>query len=57
MSALSERVDTSIRAAGTVNSDALAADPQQRTFQFVLDRVAMCLALPTRESRAVVSNG
>jgi len=40
-----------------VNPDVLAAELLQRAFQFVLDGVAMCLALPAGKGRAVVSNG
>ena len=57
MCALSERMNTGISAPGAVNSYLLAADLLQSAFQFVLDRVAMGLALPAGEGRAVVSNG
>jgi hypothetical protein len=57
MCALGQRVNPGIGAAGAVNPDALAAELLQRAFQFVLDGVAMCLALPAGKGRAVVSNG
>jgi hypothetical protein len=57
MCALSERVNTCIGASGAMNPDALAADLLQGAFQFVLHRVAMGLALPAGEGRAVISNG
>ena len=57
MRALSKRVNTGIGASGAMNSDALAADLVQRTFQFILNGIAMCLALPAGEGRAVVGNG
>jgi hypothetical protein len=50
-------VNAGVGAAGAVNSHALAADRLKCAFQFVLDRVAMCLALPTGEGCTVVSNG
>jgi hypothetical protein len=57
MCALSERMNTCIGASGAVNPDALAADLLERVFQFVLNSLAMGLALPAGEGRAVVSNG
>jgi len=57
MCALSERMNTGVSPPGAVNSYLLAADLLQSAFQFVLDRVAMGLALPAGEGRAVVSNG
>ena len=57
MCGLSKCVNTCIGAPGAVNSNAMAADLLKRTFQFILNSVAMCLALPAGEGRAVVSNG
>jgi hypothetical protein len=50
-------MNTGISASGAVNADVLATDLLERAFHFVLDSVAMCLALPAGEGRAVISNG
>jgi hypothetical protein len=57
MCALSERMDTGIRAPGAVNPDALAAQFLECAFEFILNRFAMGLTLPTGEGSAVISNG
>jgi hypothetical protein len=56
MGALCESVDSSIRSSGSVNAHRLAADALERALEVILNRVAMCLALPTCKLRSVVGN-
>jgi len=57
MCALRERMDAGIGPSGAVHPDARPADFLKRVFQFVLNRVAMSLTLPTGERRTVIGNG
>lgn len=54
MGALRESVHTGIGAAGPVNTDALGTNLFERAFEMVLDSIAVPLALPPREGRAVI---
>ena len=54
--ALRERVDACVCASGTMNAHRSASDASKRALQMILDRVAVRLALPSGEWRAVVSD-
>jgi hypothetical protein len=54
MRALRERVDACIRSSGAVNAHRLVKDPLKRALHMILDRIAVRLALPAGEWRAVV---
>ena len=54
MRALRECVDARIRSPGSVNAHRLAQDALKCTLHVILDRIAMRLALPSGERRAVV---
>jgi hypothetical protein len=56
MSALCECVDPGICSSGAVNARRLAKDTLKRALQVILDGIAMRLALPTGEQRAIVCN-
>jgi len=52
--ALRECVGTGVRSSGAVNARLCAKDPFKRALHVILDRIAMRLALPTGERRAIV---
>ena len=54
MRALRERVGARVCSSGAVNAHHFAEDPLERALHVILDRVAMRLALPASEWRAVV---
>jgi hypothetical protein len=56
MSALGESMHAGVSAPGSVDSDAITDDLLKAVFQFVLNGIAMNLALPTRERTAVIGN-
>jgi len=56
MRALRERVNASVSAAGAMNARFNPSDPADGAFQVILNGGAMCLALPSGESCAVVGN-
>jgi hypothetical protein len=52
--ALRERVDARVRSSGAVKARRLAKDALKCALQVILDSIAMRLALPTGERRAIV---
>jgi hypothetical protein len=52
--ALRERVDAGVCSSGAVNAHRFAKDPLKRALHVILDSIAMRLALPTGELRAIV---
>jgi hypothetical protein len=53
---LCEGVNTGIRSSSAVNAHNIAGDSLKRALDVILDRVAMRLALPASERRAVISD-
>ena len=54
MCTLRERVNACVRSSGPVNAHRPSGDALKRAFEMILDRIAMSLALPAGEWRAVV---
>lgn len=54
MRGLRECVDAGVRSSRAMNAHVFAKDPLKCLLYVVLNRIAMRLALPTRERRAVV---
>jgi hypothetical protein len=48
-------MDACVRSSGPVNARASSGDALKRAFQMILNSVAVRLALPARERRAVIS--
>ena len=57
VSYLSHRMNSGIRATGTVNLQSGSQNPAKSCDPMVLHRIAIWLALPTRKSSAVVGDG
>ena len=55
MRTLSEGMNTGVRSSRAVNADSSAIDALKGAFEVILHGVAMRLALPAAERRAVVS--
>jgi hypothetical protein len=53
---LRERVNASVRSSSSVHANRFASDALKRALEVILHRVAMRLALPASERRAVVRN-
>jgi len=56
MCTLCKRVNTGVRSSGAVNAHNRAGDALKRALEMILHRVAVRLALPAGERRAVVSD-
>ena len=56
MRALRERVDAGVRSSSAVNAHSSAGEALKRALEMILHRVAMRLALPAGERRAIVSD-
>jgi hypothetical protein len=54
--ALRKCVNAGVRSSSTMNAHLFANDPLKRALQVILDGIAMRLALPTGERRAIVCN-
>jgi hypothetical protein len=57
MRTLCEGVNTGVRSSGAVNAHTFAGDTRTRTLEMILHSVAMRLALPAGERRAVIREG
>jgi hypothetical protein len=56
MRTLCEGVNTGVRSSGAVNAHRFASDALKSALEMILHRVAMRLALPAGERRAVISD-
>jgi hypothetical protein len=54
--ALRERVDACVCSSGAVNANRSASDALERALEIILNSIAVRLALPPGERRAVVRN-